>query len=50
MLTIRIISFLLLNFFGLNVMAEKRVIAADVWCPINCSESAEKPDHMIEVA
>jgi polar amino acid transport system substrate-binding protein len=50
MLTIRIILFLLLNFIGLNVMAEKLVIAADIWCPINCSKSAEKPGYMIEVA
>jgi polar amino acid transport system substrate-binding protein len=49
MLTIRLILFLLLNFISLNLMAQKLLIAADVWCPMNCKESAEKPGYMIEV-
>jgi polar amino acid transport system substrate-binding protein len=49
MLTIRLILFLLLNFISLNLMAQKLLIAADVWCPVNCKESAENPGYMIEV-
>jgi polar amino acid transport system substrate-binding protein len=49
MLTIRLILFLLLNFISFNLMAQKLLIAADVWCPVNCKESTENPGYMIEV-
>lgn len=26
------------------------MIAADVWCPVNCSDTADKPGYMIDVA
>ncbi len=37
---------------GLNntVWADEIVIAADVWCPINCEPDSDKPGYMIEMA
>jgi hypothetical protein len=49
-LIISITLYLLLNVFSLNLTAQQLVIAADVWCPVNCSIKDEKPGYMIEVA
>lgn len=43
-------SVVLLFLFSSSAFAEKITIAADEWCPFNCSPGAEQPGFMIEVA
>jgi polar amino acid transport system substrate-binding protein len=46
-----IASTVLLTLFGLSGLADARTltVAADLWCPFNCSPDSVKPGYMVEL-
>lgn len=41
---------LFIYFLGANAMAREITLAADIWCPYNCTPGSSKPGILVEIA